>query len=99
VTSISTSLRWLDFFEASAISRTENVRHGIGSAVIGAVLGPICNFFCGCVSSKMTTTLNLRSNLDAKDKDYEKSYGLVERKSNKRRRQLRKKERTYDLKS
>ena len=32
--------------------------------VIGAVLGPICNLFCGDVSSKMTTTLNLRSNLD-----------------------------------
>uniref|UniRef100_A0A2N9G432 Uncharacterized protein n=1 Tax=Fagus sylvatica TaxID=28930 RepID=A0A2N9G432_FAGSY len=32
--------------------------------VIGAVLGPICNLFCDDVSSKMTTTLNLRSNLD-----------------------------------
>uniref|UniRef100_A0A2N9HKC5 Uncharacterized protein n=1 Tax=Fagus sylvatica TaxID=28930 RepID=A0A2N9HKC5_FAGSY len=31
---------------------------------IGSVLGPICNLFCGDVSSKMTTTLNLRSNLD-----------------------------------
>ncbi|GMY31492.1 disease resistance protein At4g27190-like, partial [Fagus crenata] len=35
----------------------------VGVAV-GAVLGSISNLLCGCVSSKMTTTLNLQSNLD-----------------------------------
>uniref|UniRef100_A0A2N9J404 Uncharacterized protein n=1 Tax=Fagus sylvatica TaxID=28930 RepID=A0A2N9J404_FAGSY len=65
------SRRWLglyfcgcDFFEASAISHTKMCVTDLALTVIGAVLGPICNIFCGGVSSKMTTTLNLRSNLD-----------------------------------
>ncbi len=36
----------------------------VAGAAVGAVLGPICNLLCGCVSSKMTTALNLPSNLD-----------------------------------
>ncbi|GMY10183.1 disease resistance protein At4g27190-like [Fagus crenata] len=36
----------------------------IATAAVGAVLGPISNLLCGCVSSKMTTTLNLLSNRD-----------------------------------
>ncbi|GMY31432.1 disease resistance protein At4g27190-like [Fagus crenata] len=41
----------------------------VAGAAVGAVLGPICNLLCGCVSSKMTTTLNLPSNLDVLVKD------------------------------
>ena len=41
----------------------------LAAAAFGAVLAPICNFLCGCVTSKITTALTLRSNLDAKDKD------------------------------
>uniref|UniRef100_A0A2N9HQT7 AAA+ ATPase domain-containing protein n=1 Tax=Fagus sylvatica TaxID=28930 RepID=A0A2N9HQT7_FAGSY len=36
----------------------------VAGAAVGAVLGPICKLLCGCVSSKMTTALNLPSNLD-----------------------------------
>ncbi|GMY31499.1 disease resistance protein At4g27190-like [Fagus crenata] len=48
----------------------------LAAAAFGAVLTPICNFLCGCVTSKITTALTLRSNLDAKDKEMEK---LVDR--------------------
>ena len=41
----------------------------LAATAFGAVLAPICNSLCGCVTSKITTALTLRSNLDAKDKD------------------------------
>uniref|UniRef100_A0A2N9J428 AAA+ ATPase domain-containing protein n=1 Tax=Fagus sylvatica TaxID=28930 RepID=A0A2N9J428_FAGSY len=41
----------------------------LAAAAFDAVLAPICNFLCGCVTSKITTALTLRSNLDAMDKD------------------------------
>ncbi|GMY39442.1 disease resistance protein At4g27190-like [Fagus crenata] len=41
----------------------------LAAAALGAVLAPICNFLCGCVTSKITTTLNLRSKLDDMVKD------------------------------
>uniref|UniRef100_A0A2N9HSD1 Uncharacterized protein n=1 Tax=Fagus sylvatica TaxID=28930 RepID=A0A2N9HSD1_FAGSY len=41
----------------------------LAAAGCGAVLTPICNFLCGCVTSKITTTLNLRSKLDDMVKD------------------------------
>ncbi|GMY31433.1 disease resistance protein At4g27190-like, partial [Fagus crenata] len=48
----------------------------LAGAAVGAVLGPICNLLCGCVNSKMTTTLKLRSNLDVLVKEMQ---SLVDR--------------------
>uniref|UniRef100_A0A2N9G4K4 Uncharacterized protein n=1 Tax=Fagus sylvatica TaxID=28930 RepID=A0A2N9G4K4_FAGSY len=52
------------FYVASGISRTKISSMEVAGAAVGAVLGPICKLLCGCVSSKMTTALNLPSNLD-----------------------------------
>ncbi len=63
----------------------------VAGAAVGAVLGTICNLLCGCVNSKMTTTLKLRSNLDVLVKELKSLVDLrVDVKNEKK--QLRKKE-------